>query len=368
MNILKKAATKTLLSFTLATTLFFTSNVSGSIAHAGVGEITYVIPKPNFQDFSHIEKDYNNDLSDKTVILTTNDVHGAIDGYPYLAGMKKYFGELGADVLVVDSGDFSQTKPENEDGTKKSPDEIFVTPSNGLAIDCMNSVGYDIVALGNHEGTSIKKLESKLEKTPKKFDIVDANVLKKIKKDNQTYYEPYFLENTSRTFGEGESQVTIGFFGLDTSEAKGSGIKVLTGEDMATCAQEQYDKLKGKGADIVICLSHLGLEKALADKGEASFSIYKEVNQIDLMIDGHSHSIITPSEGKEPILSTGTEFQNIGVVIIDNKEKKITDTFLIPNNVFTSFAPISPANNDAAAATAKDVERVKKESQSGSKK
>ena len=101
------------------------------------------------------------------------------------------------------------------------------------------------------------------------------------------------------------------------------------------------------------------------------------------MIDGHSHSIITPPEyGKpliykkengddvnnDPILSTGTEFQNIGVVVIDNHKKAIEDAFLIQSDVFESFEPISPEKNKAAAATAEVVEAVKKESKNSSKK
>ena len=352
MSIIKNTTTKAIFSLTMATTLFLTTNVSGSVAQASVGPISYEIPTPTYKNFDDIKDKYKNDLSDKTVILTTNDVHGAIEGYPYVAGMKKYFGDLGADVILVDSGDFSQDKE----------DPKYITPENGLAIDCMNSAGYDIAALGNHEGMTIKNLQKNLEKNPAKFDIVDANILKKDSSDT------VFLPNCIRTTGNENSQTKIGFFGLDTKEAKSSGIKVLTGKEMQKCAQEQYNALKNDKADIVICLAHLGLEDKFKDAGERSVDIYNAVNGIDLIIDGHSHSIITPTEGKEAVLSTGTEFQNIGVVIIDNKEKQIIDTFLIKNEDFTEFDPISPKENTAAAATTEVVEKIKKESNNDSKK
>ena len=80
------------------------------------------------------------DYTGKTVILHTNDVHGAVDGYAYIPTLRDAFKALGAsDVIVVDAGDFSQ-------GT------IYVSSSKGAAaVDMMNAAGYDIVTLGNHE-------------------------------------------------------------------------------------------------------------------------------------------------------------------------------------------------------------------------
>ncbi len=48
------------------------------------------------------------DYTGKLVILHTNDVHGAVDGYAVVAALKRSFAERGAEVLLVDAGDFSQ--------------------------------------------------------------------------------------------------------------------------------------------------------------------------------------------------------------------------------------------------------------------
>ena len=75
----------------------------------------------------------------KTVILHTNDVHGAIGGYAYIAALKQEFDARGAHVILADAGDFSQ-------GT------TYVSSSKGAAaITMMNEAGYDVVTLGNHE-------------------------------------------------------------------------------------------------------------------------------------------------------------------------------------------------------------------------
>ena len=44
----------------------------------------------------------------KTVILHSNDVHGALAGYAYMPALKAQFEAAGAEVYMVDAGDFSQ--------------------------------------------------------------------------------------------------------------------------------------------------------------------------------------------------------------------------------------------------------------------
>ena len=79
------------------------------------------------------------DYTGKTVILHTNDVHGAIEDYAKAAKLKQDLQAKGAEVLLVDAGDFSQCSP-------------YVSLSKGAsAVELMNAAGYDIVTLGNHE-------------------------------------------------------------------------------------------------------------------------------------------------------------------------------------------------------------------------
>ena len=48
------------------------------------------------------------DMEGKTVILHTNDVHGAVAGYAYVAALKAEYEDRGAEVILVDAGDYSQ--------------------------------------------------------------------------------------------------------------------------------------------------------------------------------------------------------------------------------------------------------------------
>ena len=79
------------------------------------------------------------DYTGKTVILHSNDVHGQLDGYAYIAGLRTYFESLGAEVILTDSGDFSQGS-------------VYVSSTKGAAaIEMMNAAKYNVVTLGNHE-------------------------------------------------------------------------------------------------------------------------------------------------------------------------------------------------------------------------
>ncbi len=105
------------------------------------------------------------DFSGKTVIIHSNDVHGAIDGYAYMAKCAQYVRDLGGEVILADAGDFSQGAP-------------YVSLSQGhTAIEMMNAVGYDIATLGNHEfDFGYDKLMENLKDA--NFPVISANVYK----------------------------------------------------------------------------------------------------------------------------------------------------------------------------------------------
>ena len=83
-----------------------------------------------------------------------------------------------------------------------------------------------------------------------------------------------------------------------------------------------------EGADIVIALSHLGVDEESAPN--RSTDLYANTSGFDFIIDGHSHTVMTEGENGEPIQSTGTAFANIGVVVIDEDSKTIEDNYLLP--------------------------------------
>ena len=85
------------------------------------------------------------DMDGKLVVLHTNDMHGHYEtteeqiGIAGVAALKDHYEGLGADVILLDAGDFSQ-------GT------TLVNHEKGLkAAEYLVTAGYDAISLGNHE-------------------------------------------------------------------------------------------------------------------------------------------------------------------------------------------------------------------------
>ena len=275
------------------------------------------------------------EMAGKTVILHTNDVHGAVEGYAYIAQLKADYEAKGAEVILVDAGDFSQ-------GT------TYVSSTKGAdAVTMMNAAGYDVVTLGNHEfDYGYAQLKENMSKA--KFKVVCADVFNE---DGTPIFDASYTYTT-------KSGVKVGFFGMETPETQTKanpalikGLTFATGVAFTKAAADQVAALKD--ADVVICLAHLGVDGE--SKPYRSADLYAAVKGIDFIVDGHSHTVMTKGEKGEPIQSTGTAFANIGVIVIDDASKKIESNSLYEIKEDT-------AKDATVAAAAKTiVDRVDKE-------
>lgn len=274
-------------------------------------------------------------MAGKTVILHTNDVHGAIAGYAYITALKADYEAKGAEVILVDAGDYSQ-------GTS------YVSVTKGLdAIEMMNAAGYDVVTLGNHEfDYGYTQLKDNMAKA--KFKVLCADVFNA---DGTPIFDANYTYTT-------KSGVKIGFFGMETPETqtkanptKIKGLTFATNDAFTKAAADQVEALKD--ADVVICLAHLGVDGE--SKPYRSTDLYAAVKGIDFIIDGHSHTVMTKGENGEPIQSTGTAFANIGVIVIDDATKKIESNSLFEIKEDTA------KDATVAAAAQKIIDRIDKE-------
>ena len=246
------------------------------------------------------------ELAGEIVILHTNDVHGAISSYAKVAALKAEYEAKGAEVLLMDAGDYIQGEP-------------YVSVSQGeTAIRLMNYVGYDVATIGNHEFDygyeNLAELAAAAE-----FPIIAANVMY----NGKTAFE------ANKVF-ELESGVKVGVFGLSTPETatkahpgKIKGVTFLSGDDMNKAAQAQVDELTAAGCDYIICLGHLGIDDS--SKGYRSVDQLEAVTGIDVFIDGHSHSSLDDVKalvgedckvGDTLLTSTGTKLATVGAVVI----------------------------------------------------
>ena len=288
--------------------------------------LVFALAVPAYADYDYAAnaRIVRSDYTGKTVILHSNDVHGHIDGYAAMAALKTRFTEAGANVIVVDAGDFSQ-------GT------TYVSSTKGAnAIKMMNAVGYDIATLGNHEfDYGFAQLVENLKEA--RFSVICADVY--LDESGETILPATVVIEVDVPAAESTEDarpLRIGFFGMETPEAATKAnpgliqeINFATFDDLYASAQLAIDSLKEQDADLIIGLTHLGVDRESAQNGYRSIDLYANVTDVDFLIDGHSHTVMTSGENGEPIQSTGCYFENIGVVVIDNETRTIEDNFLM---------------------------------------
>lgn len=219
------------------------------------------------------------------VILHTNDTHSQIEPYTYKAdtnvggflrreALIRQVRQQHSNVLLFDAGDFSQGTP------------YFNFFKGYTEVKLMNAMSYDAGALGNHEfDNGSAALAKRLRKA--KFPVVCANyefqcrALRKLVK-------PYVVID--------RGDMKIGVFGLlvDLGSLVAPSISSeLSYLNPVTSAQKAVAELKKQQCDLIVCLSHLGIDEYMVN----DFSVAREVPDIDIIIGGHSHK-----ELKEPVV------------------------------------------------------------------
>lgn len=221
----------------------------------------------------------------KIVILHTNDTHSQVEptaksvlpgsdmgGYARRMGVIDSVRQKEKNVLVFDAGDFSQGTP------------YFNFYNGRVEVDALNRMKYDAVTLGNHEfDNGLDTLAVILSKAT--FPVVCANydfsataMVAKVK--------PYIV---LRRFG-----LRIGVFGLGVDpkslimERNYQGMKWTNPSEVAAAIEQQLKTVEK--CDLIICLSHLGADAKLVYN---DFKLAAESKYIDVIIGGHSHSMLT---------------------------------------------------------------------------
>ena len=317
---------KKLLSLVLALVLALTMTAAFAedAAEADWDEETYAA-------YADIRYDLAGDYTGKTVILHSNDVHGQLDGYAYIAGLRNYLESLGAEVILTDSGDFSQGS-------------IYVSSTKGAAaVDMMNVVHYDVVTLGNHEfDFGYEQLMANLSKA--NFTALCCNVT--LDESGETILPGSTILTTS-------AGLKIGFVGVETPETVTkvnpgliNMITFSTFDKLYEDTQKAVDAIREE-ADLVIGLCHLGVDEESKPNGYRSVDLLEKVTGIDMVLDGHSHTLMTAGQKGQPIQSTGTKFEYIGVVVIDNEAKGIESNFVIPTFLGSKLYRFAQLDTDA---------------------
>lgn len=264
--------------------------------------------------------------SQQIIVLYENDVHCGVDGYANFAALKNEMKAAHKYVTVVSNGDFVQGG------------SLGASSHGRSIINIMNAVGYDYVTLGNHE------FDYGIPRQKELMEALDAQCLCCNFKDLRTgkqIYEPYHIVS----YGDFD----VAYVGMSTpytinsstptyfKDEKGNYVYSFCIEDFYEVVQNAVNSARAEGADFVVVLSHLGDE----DEGEGGInspSMIENTYGIDVVLDGHSHSVILDSIVKNKkgqnvtLTSTGTKFQYMGKLTIGTDGKFKTE--LVPTESY----------------------------------
>ncbi len=240
--------------------------------------------------------------------MQTSDLHGNLRAYDYLsdtggqsygltrlATLIKQARRESPNCLLFDCGDFLQGTPLSD--LTANPEYGWAGPNP--VIDVMNQLKYDAVGLGNHEfNFGLNWLAAAVKSA--QFPMICANVLRnhKAKSDLQgTLVEPFVILNKTLKLSEKRKQLLrIGVLGLvppqitswDRAHLQGR-IKCL---DMLEAAQDNLQKMRAMGTDLIVLLAHTGAIPGPAhDNMENAALQLADAGGIDAILAGHTHQV-----------------------------------------------------------------------------
>ena len=241
------------------------------------------------------------------VVLFESDVHCAIDGYEKMALLAEQTRQRTPNVLLVSCGDFSMGNT------------MGAVSKGYYFVRLMNALGYDYVTLGNHE------FDRGIDHARCLADSLRATMLC----CNLVHLPdslPLFAGYAVRRLGN----MRVAFVGVTTPNTQYSNPSVfqdslfrwnysLLNDSLFRIVQRTVDQARSSGADKVILLSHLG---DAIDQDSLSLRLIAATQGIDVVLDGHSHSVITGRYlrnlvGDSVLLAAvGYSFQNIGRLVL----------------------------------------------------
>ena len=218
-------------------------------------------------------------------IVTANDTHSMVQpdadgcgGYVRHKAIVDSLRHTKDNVLAVHAGDAVQ-------GTV-----YFSTFRGEVEYAMLDSIGFDIVIMGNHEfdngiGDIAKYYRNmRADKLCSNYDLTGTPC--------QGLFKPYIIKHV------GDKRVAFIGINLDPKGMIASkNIGTLTYHDATTVALKLSEYLKTSGlADRVVMVSHIGYN--YTDTSESDVAIARKSRYIDLIIGGHSHTLVDPNGDK----------------------------------------------------------------------
>jgi 2',3'-cyclic-nucleotide 2'-phosphodiesterase/3'-nucleotidase len=243
-------------------------------------------------------------------ILSTTDLHCHVRPYDYYAdkpsdtlGLSRTASLIEAiraeatNTMLVDNGDYLQGNPMGD----------YIAYERGMkagdmhpVIEAMNTLGYEASTLGNHEfNYGLDFLFNTIQGA--NFPVVSANFAKGTlgagPRDDDLFLKPYVIvEKTVKDGAGNEHPIKVGFIGFVPPQIMNWDRRYLEGNantrDIVQAAKAWVPEMKEAGADIVIALSHSGIDAGGQSDGMENASLYLAgVEGIDALFTGHQHLV-----------------------------------------------------------------------------
>ena len=261
-------------------------------------------------------------------LLGTSDIHGRVVPWSYGADVEDKSGSYAQiatyvkdvrknnkNVVLVDVGDAIQDNQVDVFAKDKKYYKNHPVPK------VLNEMNYDIFVLGNHEfNFGMKALDEILKDI--KAKKLTANFYHK--KNDKRY-----IDATTIIEKDG---VKLGIIGLSTPmsakfEEDTGNLKDMKFTSPTEEARTQVEKLKAKGVDAIIAVTHMGIdnENNIPDTGMRD--VINAVDGIDVVIAGHMHKDV-PSETIKNTLITephryGTVVSEVDLTFDINDKKEV---------------------------------------------
>jgi len=177
----------------------------------------------------------------------------------------------GANLLVLDAGDEFQGSL------------YYSTFKSGPVAEFMNGIGFDAMAIGNHEfddgPAELDKLIGAV-----KFPILSGNTIAARGSLLDGKYKGYVIKDIG-----GEKVAVVSVLATDTAETSSPG-KDITFEDEIAYLQKAVKDIEAEGANKIVALTHVGYVK--------DQEIAAKVDGIDVIVGGHSHTYLSSTDDK----------------------------------------------------------------------
>lgn len=251
-------------------------------------------------------------------IMETTDIHVSVLPYDYYgdkpndtmglsrtASIIDGFRKEATNTMLIDNGDFLQGNPMGD----------WIAYERGMkdgdmhpVVKAMNVLGYDCGTLGNHEFNYGLSFMDKVIGGAN-FPMVCANLVRgtalgesPLKDD--LWLKPYVILDKKVTDGDGKEQtVRVGFIGFVPPQIMIWDSKNLVGNvmtrDIVEAARAWVPQMKEEGADIVVALSHSGIDGKKSEMMENASVFVAGVEGVDAVFTGHQHLVFPGDNFKD---------------------------------------------------------------------